>query len=350
VNGVMVEGVVVDKQKTRQVFEAEVRKGVDPGLVEQVAGAAYRTRVFPIPAGGSRTVRVSYVSELESGPEVDALLPSCITPGPSTKLQHFPQIMADLIGPAHSHRCRQADPGAGGRRTRPGRTGVRCLVRSLCCRDHLEGRFSRPPGGGGSAGLGPEPDRGRARPDGTVYFSIHDTVTPPRRIARIELLALVELNNMLPKPQRLGTAPIPLDPRLIQPLDMDIRVVMSWDADLTDMDLHVIEPSGEEAYYGNNRTQIGGRVSRDFTRGYGPEEYAIRTARQGTYTIRTKFFGSSAAKLQGAVTLYLDLYTDYGRPTERRQSITIRLVENKETFTIGEITIGGGGRVTTTPR
>ena len=44
---------------------------------------------------------------------------------------------------------------------------------------------------------------------------------------------------------------------------------MTWDADLTDMDLHVIEPSGEEAYYSHNRTRIGGMVSRDFTAGYG---------------------------------------------------------------------------------
>ena len=166
------------------------------------------------------------------------------------------------------------------------------------------------------------------------------------RFAEIELLALVELNNFLPKAQQLGEVRIPVDQRLIKPLDMDIRIVMSWDADLTDMDLHVIEPSGEEAYYSHNRTTIGGRVSRDFTQGYGPEEYSIRAAMKGTYTVRTKFFGSSAAQLQGAVTLYLDLYTDYGRPTEQRQSVTIRLAEDKETFTVGEITFAGPAKIT----
>jgi len=166
------------------------------------------------------------------------------------------------------------------------------------------------------------------------------------RFAEIELLALVELNNFLPKAQQLGQVRVPVDNRLIRPLDMDVRIVMSWDADLTDMDLHVQEPSGEEAYYSHNRTRIGGRVSRDFTQGYGPEEYSIRRAMVGTYTVRTKFFGSSAASLQGAVTLYLDLYTDYGRPSEQRQSITIRLAENKETFTVGEITFTGAAKIT----
>ncbi|MHC4983255.1 MAG: VIT domain-containing protein, partial [Planctomycetota bacterium] len=67
VNGVMVDGVAVEKHRARQIFEAEVRKGVDPGLVEYVKGNNFRTRVFPIPARGSRTVMVSYVSDIIEG-------------------------------------------------------------------------------------------------------------------------------------------------------------------------------------------------------------------------------------------------------------------------------------------
>ena len=62
--GVMVDGVVVEKDKARQVFEAEVRKGVDPGLVEWTRGNIFKTRVFPIPAKGSRTVMIRWVSEV----------------------------------------------------------------------------------------------------------------------------------------------------------------------------------------------------------------------------------------------------------------------------------------------
>ena len=120
-------------------------------------------------------------------------------------------------------------------------------------------------------------------------------------------------------------------------LFLDIRIVMTWDADLTDMDLHVIEPSEDKAFFGHNRTTIGGLVSRDFTQGYGPEVYAIRRAMHGRYKIMTNFFGSSAAKLAGAVTLQVDVFTNYGRPNQKRKSITIRLTEKKETFTVGEI-------------
>jgi Ca-activated chloride channel family protein len=157
------------------------------------------------------------------------------------------------------------------------------------------------------------------------------------RFSEIEVIALTELNNILPKARRLGLQKLPVDRRLIKQLTMDIRIVMSWDADNTDMDLHVIEPSGEEAYYSNNRTHIGGLVTRDFTRGYGPEVYAIRRAMRGVYKISTKYYGSSAAKLAGAVTLQVDVYTNYGRPNQKRRSITLRLTKRKETFTVGTI-------------
>ena len=39
---------------------------------------------------------------------------------------------------------------------------------------------------------------------------------------------------------------IPLDARLIKNLDTDVRIVLTWDADQTDVDLWVTEPSGEK--------------------------------------------------------------------------------------------------------
>ncbi|MCP4041999.1 MAG: hypothetical protein GY731_08595, partial [Gammaproteobacteria bacterium] len=64
VDGKMVDGVVVPKQEARRILEAEQRKGVDPGIVEQVQGNVYRTRIYPIPSRSTRTVRITYVSDL----------------------------------------------------------------------------------------------------------------------------------------------------------------------------------------------------------------------------------------------------------------------------------------------
>jgi tetratricopeptide (TPR) repeat protein len=68
------------------------------------------------------------------------------------------------------------------------------------------------------------------------------------RFAEIELIALEELNHIWPKAKAAGVSDIPLDPRLIKLLDVDVRIVMTWHADNTDIDLWVTEPSGEKAF------------------------------------------------------------------------------------------------------
>jgi Ca-activated chloride channel family protein len=156
------------------------------------------------------------------------------------------------------------------------------------------------------------------------------------RFDQIESIALIEANRIIPRAKALGVE-IPIDKRLIKQLDYDVRITMSWHADMTDIDLHVIEPSGEEAYYSHNRTTIGGAVSRDFTQGYGPEEYVLRRAMNGNYTVKAKYYGSQSTRLLGAVTIQLDVFTNYGRENEQRQSVTRRLKDVKEMVEIGKI-------------
>ena len=45
VNGLLVDGVIVKKEKARVAFETETRTRVDPGIVEHVKGNVYRTRI-----------------------------------------------------------------------------------------------------------------------------------------------------------------------------------------------------------------------------------------------------------------------------------------------------------------
>lgn len=73
IDGQLVEGVVVPKEKARVIFESEQRRQADPGLVEAVRGNVYSTRVYPVPACGTRTVRLSYVTPLTLGPNGSAM-------------------------------------------------------------------------------------------------------------------------------------------------------------------------------------------------------------------------------------------------------------------------------------
>ena len=76
INGRMRDAVVVPKQEARRILEAEERKGADPGLVEQVLGNVYKTRVYPLPARGTRTVSITYMTGLV----VDGNSASCHLP------------------------------------------------------------------------------------------------------------------------------------------------------------------------------------------------------------------------------------------------------------------------------
>ena len=157
------------------------------------------------------------------------------------------------------------------------------------------------------------------------------------RFPGIEVIALEELNAIAGKAKAAGVPEIPLDPRLLKLLDVDVRIVMTWQADNTDIDLWVTEPTGEKAMYDHNRTTIGGLVSNDFTQGYGPEEYLVRRAAHGVYKIAANYYGSRATRLLGPVTVQVDVYTNYGRPNQQCKSLTLRLKEAKETVPIGEI-------------
>ena len=58
-DGSLREAVPVPKARGREVFEAVVRRGVDPALLEQTAGENFRLRVYPLRPGGTRRVRIA---------------------------------------------------------------------------------------------------------------------------------------------------------------------------------------------------------------------------------------------------------------------------------------------------
>jgi hypothetical protein len=162
------------------------------------------------------------------------------------------------------------------------------------------------------------------------------------RFPEIELIALVELNRLIARAGARGIpAPARIDRRLVQLLDLDLRISLSWDLDMTDVDLHVFEPDGEHAYYGNNRTSMGGLVSRDFREGYGPEEYVLRRAVPGLYQVKAHYYGSHQQTIAGACTVIAHVFLNYGRANEQRQVMTLRLDRPSDQVIVGEVTFTG---------
>ncbi len=158
------------------------------------------------------------------------------------------------------------------------------------------------------------------------------------RFPEIELIALNEMNNIIATcGQTLDLSAI--DKRFIKNLPVDIRIVMTWDADNTDIDLWVIDPKDEKCYYKNSNTRIGGHLSRDFTRGYGPEEFLLHRAVPGKYQIKVHYFGNYRALLSAGVTVHVDIYLNYGTKNESHRIITFRLDNVKDVYKVGEVVI-----------
>lgn len=158
------------------------------------------------------------------------------------------------------------------------------------------------------------------------------------RFDGIALIALDELSNLVAgSTPRLDTTGI--DPRLLQAMPLDLRVVLAWDADNSDMDLWVTDPNGERAYYGNRLTYQGGQMSQDFTGGYGPEQFSLRNAKPGKYKVEANYFGSRQQLVTGATTLMLRLTTHWGTPKQKDRMITMRLKDRAETVLVGEFEV-----------
>jgi tetratricopeptide (TPR) repeat protein len=60
------EAEVVERQTARRAYEDVLHRKQDPALLEKKAGNEFSARVFPIPAGGLKEIKLAYSQQLES--------------------------------------------------------------------------------------------------------------------------------------------------------------------------------------------------------------------------------------------------------------------------------------------
>jgi Vault protein inter-alpha-trypsin domain len=152
----------------------------------------------------------------------------------------------------------------------------------------------------------------------------------------VEDIILMDLNRMISEHSNLKTDK--LDKKYLNKMPVGVRIILNWNQADTDIDLHVIEPTGEECYYSHTDTEIGARFSKDFTQGYGPEQYLLRNTVKGKYQIRTNFFGESTLTENGPTTVMVEVYTQKNGKTTRKLQ-TIQLGKIKENQNLAVITI-----------
>ena len=69
----------------------------------------------------------------------------------------------------------------------------------------------------------------------------------------------------------------------------EIEVVLWWNTETSDLDLHAWNPAGEHCFY-DSPSISDGYLDIDDTYGYGPETFAVETANLGVYEIQVNCF------------------------------------------------------------
>lgn len=150
----------------------------------------------------------------------------------------------------------------------------------------------------------------------------------------IEHIAYVELCRLTNKYKRKLQLTKEQKNRLAK-LPLDIRVVIDWNHDNTDIDLWVVDPDGEKAFYKNNETKLGGRMSEDLTEGYGPESFMLKKAKKGSYKVLIDYYAENTQKISGPTILKVTFFIKYGTKKETRKTVTVRLDKEEEELEIG---------------
>jgi uncharacterized protein YfaP (DUF2135 family) len=117
---------------------------------------------------------------------------------------------------------------------------------------------------------------------------------------------------------------------------IDVRIILSWDTDGTDLDLHVIEPSGEESWYGHRETKSGGSLDVDVTTGYGPEIYTQASALSGTYKVLVAYYSDHG---NAQTEVKVDVLVREGTDREERFTFKKMLTRTGDKFEVGQFEV-----------
>jgi uncharacterized protein YfaP (DUF2135 family) len=120
-----------------------------------------------------------------------------------------------------------------------------------------------------------------------------------------------------------------------------LRVLLAWDSDGTDLDLHLVTPDGAHIWYGNRTAPNGAALDVDVTTGYGPEIFAMPAPIKGQYLVYVNYYGGGYRgddeggdeAVQPLTTAQVTVITEEGTPSEKMETFLIPM------RAVGELTL-----------
>ncbi|TCS38272.1 uncharacterized protein YfaP (DUF2135 family) [Paucimonas lemoignei] len=121
-----------------------------------------------------------------------------------------------------------------------------------------------------------------------------------------------------------------------------LRIVCSWDAPEAEIDLHIVTPDGQHAFFAQPVLDGGGGLDVDSVDGPGPEMFTTIAPRHGAYHVYVNYWGSygpggynfdDSVRQKPIVTARITLVYYENTAKEKRESFVIPLRR------IGELTL-----------
>ncbi|MDP9191897.1 MAG: hypothetical protein M3P06_09380 [Acidobacteriota bacterium] len=147
------------------------------------------------------------------------------------------------------------------------------------------------------------------------------TVARDERMEQTETAIRAELQRRRP-----GT-----DPRIDGTAALQVEAM--WDSNYTDVDLHVVESSGEEVFFHHRRSSKGGFLHDDVTSGFGPETYTLPKLDPGTYQIVLTYYAGDETRFSLQTLAHVIVYVN-----GERQDYFVALTAKSERQVVATVT------------
>jgi uncharacterized protein YfaP (DUF2135 family) len=113
-----------------------------------------------------------------------------------------------------------------------------------------------------------------------------------------------------------------------------IRVVLGWDDPKAELDLHIITPDGQHAFFAHTALTNGGGLDPDGVDGPGPEMFTMTAPLHGTYLVYVNYWGNfgdggynfeEASNQNEVITSQITLVLNENTVDEKRETFIVPL-------------------------
>lgn len=113
-----------------------------------------------------------------------------------------------------------------------------------------------------------------------------------------------------------------------------LRAILAWDDDQAEVDLHVLTPDGQHAFWAHPVLANGGGMDVDSVDGAGPEMFSMTAPLRGPYQLYVNYWGNfgdagyhfdESTRQKKIITCRITLVFHENTPQERRESFVVPL-------------------------